>query len=131
MLKQFQNKTVVDPGYLICNPPRRPGPLILDPLQMTLTREGQINCIGGRAVALCVALVEGKVEATDKYDVIKAAWPNSCVEAANLSVQLSALRKALAINSDGTAWIVTVPRQGYRLDADDDVKVIRDYVPPF
>jgi DNA-binding winged helix-turn-helix (wHTH) protein len=86
---------------------------------MTLTREGYTQRIGGRAVALCVALVEGKVEVTDKNDLIKAAWPNSYVEAANLSVQLSALRKALGINSDGTAWIVTVPRHGYRLDADD------------
>ena len=45
-----------------------------------------------------------------------ALWPDTFVEEANLSFQISALRKAL---SDGTApWIETVPKHGYRFAAD-------------
>ena len=45
-----------------------------------------------------------------------ALWPDTFVEDANLSFQISTLRKALG---DGaSAWIETVPKHGYRFAAD-------------
>ena len=45
-----------------------------------------------------------------------ALWPDTFVEDANLSFQISTLRKALG--DAGSAWIENVPRHGYRFAAD-------------
>jgi TolB-like protein/Tfp pilus assembly protein PilF len=41
-------------------------------------------------------------------------WPDSFVEEANLTVNISALRKALGDSHDGRELIETVPKRGYR-----------------
>ena len=41
-------------------------------------------------------------------------WPDTFVEEANLSVNVSILRKALGEQPDGRPWIQTVARRGYR-----------------
>ncbi len=41
-------------------------------------------------------------------------WPHAAVEEANLSVNVSLLRRALGAQEDGRPWIETVPRRGYR-----------------
>src|SRR5215831_1007007 len=43
---------------------------------------------------------------------MQALWPDTFVEEANLSFQISTLRKALG--EDGPRWIETVPKHGYR-----------------
>ena len=52
-----------------------------------------------------------------------ALWPDTFVEDANLSFQISTLRKALG--DAGSAWIENVPRHGYRFAAD----VVTNFVP--
>ena len=53
-----------------------------------------------------------------------ALWPDTFVEEANLSFQISTLQKALG---DGaTDWIETVPKYGYRFTADMGVSPSRD-----
>jgi TolB-like protein len=49
-----------------------------------------------------------------KARLIEAAWPGTAVEESNLSVQIAALRKLLGSMEDGSDWILTVPRVGYR-----------------
>ena len=44
-------------------------------------------------------------------------WPDTFVEEANLSVNVSALRKVLGTGEDGHAYIQTIPRRGYRFVA--------------
>jgi TolB-like protein/Tfp pilus assembly protein PilF len=79
-----------------------------------LLRDGKSIALGQRALALLEALAaaEGPV---DKTALIGAAWPGAIVEEGNLTVQIAALRKALGTRPDGSEWIVTVPRVGYRL----------------
>ena len=43
-----------------------------------------------------------------------AAWPDTAVEEGNLTVQIAQLRKLLGPAADGSDWIATVPRVGYR-----------------
>lgn len=62
---------------------------------------------------LCV-LTQSNGRLLDKNDLIKRVWPNSFVEEANLSVNISALRKALGDTPDGQKFIATVPKRGYR-----------------
>src|SRR5690606_968607 len=50
-----------------------------------------------------------------KAELMECGWPGTIVEEGNLSVQIAALRKALGQAPDGTEWIITVPRTGYRL----------------
>ena len=90
------------------------GPFVLDQQLQALLRDGAALPIGQRALALLTALarVEGPV---DKSVLIEAAWPGTFVEENNLTVQIASLRKAMGQREDGTEWIITVPRVGYRL----------------
>ena len=53
---------------------------------------------------------------------MEQVWPDSVVEENNLTVSMSALRKALGERRQGSRYIVTVPRRGYRFIA--DVRVV-------
>lgn len=53
---------------------------------------------------------------------MRQVWPDSFVEEANLTVNISALRKALGDTGDGERYIETVPKSGYRFVA----SVVRD-----
>src|SRR5262245_44423114 len=53
----------------------------------------------------------------NRESLIKALWPNTVVEEANLNVHISALRKALAENQGEHRYIETLPRLGYRFIA--------------
>jgi DNA-binding winged helix-turn-helix (wHTH) protein len=50
-----------------------------------------------------------------REQLVKAIWSDVFVEEANLSFQVSSLRKALG--PDGGHYIQTVPKQGYRFAA--------------
>ncbi|AMY10727.1 Transcriptional regulatory protein QseB [Luteitalea pratensis] len=65
---------------------------------------------------LLVLLVRHAGRALSKQELMTALWPNTFVEEANLSFQVSTLRKALGV--DGAAWIETLPTHGYRFSAD-------------
>jgi len=49
---------------------------------------------------------------------MKAVWPDSFVEEANLTVWISVLRKALGDREGGSHYIETVPKKGYRFTAE-------------
>jgi len=52
-----------------------------------------------------------------KEDLLAQVWPDVVVEEANLSVNVSALRKALGEQANGRPYIETVSRRGYRFAA--------------
>jgi TolB-like protein/Flp pilus assembly protein TadD len=64
-----------------------------------------------------VALVERAGEVVTKQELLQRVWPDTFVEEANLSVNVSALRKALGTGEGGHAYIQTIPRRGYRFVA--------------
>jgi TolB-like protein len=90
------------------------GPFVLDTGAGTLSREGQLVPAGYRALRLLITLLERPGEVLSKSDLIDGAWDGNAIEEANLTVQVSALRKLLGQSPDGTDWIVTIPRVGYR-----------------
>ena len=53
-------------------------------------------------------------EYVEKPAILPAAWPGLVVEEANLAVQISAIRRALARVPGGEGWIETLARRGYR-----------------
>lgn len=90
------------------------GPFTLDPTSGTLLCDGVPVPVGQRAIALLTALVAAGGEIVTKDRLIAAAWPRVIVEESNLSVQVAALRKALAGVPGGVDPIATVARIGYR-----------------
>lgn len=91
------------------------GPFVFDQADATLRREGKPVALGGRAAALLEALVKADGAIVGKAELLEAGWPGLVVEEANVGVQVAALRKLLGKRADGTEWIATVPRVGYRL----------------
>jgi non-specific serine/threonine protein kinase len=90
------------------------GPLRLDPAAQVLTDAGTPLALGARAVAVLTVLVGQVNKYVQKAAIMDAAWPGLVVEEANLSVQISAIRRALARVPGGEGWIETLARRGYR-----------------
>lgn len=90
------------------------GPFRLDSGAGILFRGAEPVALGQRAVALLRVLVERAGEPISKDALIEAAWPRLIVEDSNLTVQIAALRRALADEPGGADWIETLPRRGYR-----------------
>ena len=96
------------------------GPYRLDAQRRVFTREDRAVPLAPKTFELLLLLVQGEGRAFSKQELMTALWPDTFVEEANLSFQISVLRKALG--EGGTGLIETVPKHGYRLTA--DVKVI-------
>jgi Tol biopolymer transport system component/DNA-binding winged helix-turn-helix (wHTH) protein len=92
------------------------GPYRLDSLRRLLIREGRHLAIPPKTFDLLLLLVEGRGRVFTKKELMNALWPDTFVEEANLSFQISALRKVLG--ETGTDWIETLPRYGYRFSRD-------------
>ena len=69
--------------------------------------------LGSRALEILIALLERHGELVSKQDLMARVWPNVFVEPANLTVHMSALRRALRDGQDGNRFIVNIPGRGY------------------
>ena len=90
------------------------GPLRLDPEAGVLTHDAAATSLGARAVAVLTVLVRHANHYVQKAAIMDAAWPGLVVEEANLTVQISAIRRTLAFVPGGEDWIETLARRGYR-----------------
>ena len=90
------------------------GPLLLDADAQTLTQSGRPVALGQRAIGVLTTLVRAAGEYVPKNRIIEGAWPGLVVEESNLSVQISAIRRALSQAPGGDAWVETLARRGYR-----------------
>ena len=90
------------------------GPFTLDTRTLLLLRDDEIEKIPMKTVEVLRALFERRGEIVTKDELLKAAWPDSIVEEANLTVHVALLRKTLG----NAAPIETIPKRGYRLLAE-------------
>jgi DNA-binding winged helix-turn-helix (wHTH) protein len=90
------------------------GPFRLDPETELLFRGNEPVALGRRAVAVLRVLLERRGAPVLKDALIEAVWPDVAIEDNNLTVQVSALRRALAREPGAQDWIETLPRRGYR-----------------
>lgn len=93
------------------------GSYTLDARKRVLLSGGEVVPLAPKAVDLLVALVENSGHVLTKGELMKAVWPNSFVEEANLSHHIFTLRKALGEDKNGGKYIETIPRRGYRFVA--------------
>ena len=91
------------------------GPFRLEPATGRLLRDGAPVQLGHRALRLLGVLAEADGAVVKKLTLMDRVWPGALVEEGNLSVQIAALRRAMGTDRDGRDWVLTVPREGYRL----------------
>ena len=99
----------------------------LDAHRRQLWCEGQLVTLQPKALDLLVALVESGGNVLTKDELLNLVWPGQMVEESNLTVHMSALRKALGERKGEHRFVVTQPGHGYRFVADvDDVQAGAD-----
>ena len=90
----------------------------LDVGKRRLDRDGSQLAINAKAFDLLVFLIENRDRVVEKDELLESVWPGQFVEEANLSVQVSALRKALGEKPGHPRFLITVPGKGYKFVAD-------------
>lgn len=93
------------------------GSFCLDADERVLRRENRPVSLTPKVFDLLLTLVENRGRLLDKEELLQKVWPDSFVEEANLSVNISVLRRALGEVAGETQFIETVPRRGYRFIA--------------
>ena len=100
------------------------GDVEIRPAERRVLRAGVPQPLGGRAFDLLLALIERRGEVLSKDELMRKVWPGLVVEENNLTVHMSALRKAI-----GPAAISTVPGRGYQFSAELAVSADPDSAP--
>ena len=90
------------------------GDFILVPKERLLLRGGEPVLLTPKAFDVLVVLVSRGGHLVRKDDLLREVWPDTFVEEVNLTVNISALRKALDRGRNGSSMIQTVPTHGYR-----------------
>jgi DNA-binding winged helix-turn-helix (wHTH) protein/Tfp pilus assembly protein PilF len=90
------------------------GDFVLAPRERLLLCGGEPIALTAKAFDLLVTLVRHSGHLISKDDLLRMVWPDRVVEEVNLTVNISALRKALGRGSNGNEVIQTVPTRGYR-----------------
>jgi DNA-binding winged helix-turn-helix (wHTH) protein/TolB-like protein len=93
------------------------GPFRLDVRERLLLRDEESVSLTPKALDLLLALVEHHGHLLEKDELLKRVWPDTFVEEANLSYNISLIRKALGDGDNGQKFIETVPKRGYRFVA--------------
>src|ERR1700693_2040745 len=70
--------------------------------------------LGLRAADVLLFFLERPGELVTKSEIMQAVWPDAGVEASNLTVHISAIRRAIDAGRDGESCIQNFPRRGYR-----------------
>jgi Tol biopolymer transport system component/DNA-binding winged helix-turn-helix (wHTH) protein len=87
----------------------------LDPAARALSLRDRPIALAPKSFDLLLVLVEGRGRVLERDELIRELWPDTVVEEANLTFQVSTLRKALG--EEGSKCIETLPKHGYRFSA--------------
>ena len=93
------------------------GPFRLDLAEKALSKDGESVSLTPKAFDTLLILIEKNGRLVEKEELMKRLWPDSIVEENSLSQNIYLVRKALGEESQGTRYIETVPRRGYRFNA--------------
>jgi DNA-binding winged helix-turn-helix (wHTH) protein/TolB-like protein/tetratricopeptide (TPR) repeat protein len=85
-----------------------------DPINHLLVSEGTPVSLKPKAFEVLLVLVRNGSRLTTKEELMQKVWPDSFVGEANLTVNVSALRKLLGTTPDRQPYIETVSKKGYR-----------------
>ncbi|HTO74657.1 MAG TPA: protein kinase [Thermoanaerobaculia bacterium] len=108
------------------------GPFRLEIGERRLLRDGRPKSLQPRVFDTLALLVQNAGHLLTKEQLIAALWPDTVVEESNLTKNIWTIRKVLG-DLDGSAYIETIPRVGYRFVARvviEESAGIPDSVPP-
>src|SRR5205823_1423655 len=77
-------------------------------------RDNQTVPLTPKSFDMLVVLLRNRSKIVTKEELLRAVWPDTFVEEGILSVNVSTLRRALGEAADGSPYIETMPRRGYR-----------------
>lgn len=100
------------------------GPFRIDLTERLLLREGQVVPLTPKVFDTLLVFVENSGRILNKDEALKMVWPDTLVEEANLTRNVSVLRKALGKTPDQNQYIETIPWRGYRFVV--SVREVRD-----
>jgi len=89
------------------------GPYRLDTVGRSLECRGEVIALPPKAVEVLAELVKRSGEVVAKRELLETVWPEAFVEEANLNQMVFVLRRAIE-STNGSQYIKTVPRRGYR-----------------
>ena len=87
------------------------GPFTVDVVARLLSMNGKPVVLGSRSFEILVALIGRRGEVVSKEDLLARVWPNRHIEEHNLTVHISALRRALG--KEARSLLINVPGRGY------------------
>ncbi|MGA8501412.1 MAG: tetratricopeptide repeat protein [Candidatus Sulfotelmatobacter sp.] len=90
------------------------GPFVLDPGERLLRHGAARMELPPRAFDTLLVLVENSGRLLEKDALMRTVWRDTVVEENNLSQVVYLVRKALRDGEDGSRYIETVPKRGYR-----------------
>src|SRR5215471_1277283 len=93
------------------------GSFRLDPAKRILLRGQKSVPLMPKAFDTLLVLVQNRERMVGKDELMKALWPDSFVEEANLPQNVAVLRKALGDSPREHRYILTIPGRGYRFAA--------------
>ena len=94
------------------------GDFRIQPVERVLMRRGELVPLTAKVFDLLLLLVQNHGEVVEKERLMNEIWPDTFVEEANLTQNISVLRKHLGNTVSGVPYIQTVPRRGYRFVGD-------------
>jgi Tol biopolymer transport system component/DNA-binding winged helix-turn-helix (wHTH) protein len=90
------------------------GEFQLDITERALRQSGEIIALSPKAAQCLELLVRNRGRVISRAEMLESVWPEADVEDSNLTVNISMLRRKLGDNENGTRFIETVPKRGYR-----------------
>jgi DNA-binding winged helix-turn-helix (wHTH) protein/tetratricopeptide (TPR) repeat protein/TolB-like protein len=94
------------------------GDFRVDPFRRRLLRGGDPVPLTPKAFSILLVLLENQGVVMGKEDLIQRVWPDTYVTEANLTQNVSSLRKALGERANDHRYVVTVPGRGYSFVAE-------------
>ncbi len=94
------------------------GPFRLNPPERLLLRGAMVVPLTPKVFDTLVVLVKNSGHVVSKDELMREIWPDTNVEEANLTQNVSILRKMLDGREQQKSYIETIPKLGYRFIAD-------------
>jgi Tol biopolymer transport system component/DNA-binding winged helix-turn-helix (wHTH) protein len=89
----------------------------LDVAKRQLLREGEVVPLYSKAFDLLLLLVKSNGRDLGKDEILESIWPGQILEESNLTVNISAVRRALGEKATQPRYLITIPGRGYRFVA--------------
>src|SRR6187431_3728983 len=93
------------------------GPYRINASKRFLLLDAEVVPLTAKVFDTLLILAENSGRVLEKDELMRKLWPDTQVEENNLTVNMSALRRALGDSSSTPNYIETVPRRGYRFIA--------------